>query len=159
MRTTLLRLVLIGSTLGVIGVAGCGDDDSDGAVDESTSSTAPSEELAEYCSRAQAYIDATVGLDASTVESTIEGFRVASAAARAAADEAPTEVAEAHDLIASAGEDLLAELIAREPQTMDDVNAANTEIIAELEEKYGNLDPEVREFQEFATSACGITVE
>jgi hypothetical protein len=139
---------------------GCGsDDNSTEATGKTESSTTRAADIADYCDRAAAYLDATTSIDSSSPTSMIEGFGAAAVAARATADVAPEEVRETHERLASAAEALVAGLQARAPRTLEELEAVNEELTAELTAEYGDLEQETRQAQEFGSEQCGLSSE
>ena len=142
-------------------LSGCGsDDDSEESSDTTTTATdAVAPELEEYCERAADYLEATESVDASEVRSIVEGLKESALAARAVAEVAPAEVKTAHERLAGAAEDLAAGLTERAPQTVEDLQAANEELVGQLTAKYGNLEPETDQAQTFAAEECGLSFD
>lgn len=130
------------------GACGSGDDE---AAPETTLAGA------DYCGKAEAYQEATSNVDTASPESVIASFAAAAVAARQVADAAPAQVRSAHDALASAAESLVAGLRERAPATMAELDAASTEVVAELEAEFGDLEAETNQVEAFATEECGLT--
>jgi hypothetical protein len=79
-------------------------------------------------------------------------------AQRELAELAPAGVRRAHQALAAAGKELLDEVQAEAPQTLDDLQQLSNDAVARLERKYGDLTGETDEVVAFVRDHCGFEV-